>query len=187
MTRHNVSVEVALARQHLVTIGAIVGVLDRVAIATATCEHGQLAASGTSQRRRRRRQRGLCVQAHVLVEIGRIAERPQADLALERLVAGVRAQVDLEAVLAVVRLAAEEAHVRLLVLAHFVGHIELDGLRAVEHGDAPVEAATCLLLLAVQHSTHATRLLLLLLCSSCGGGYGRSCQQARHTNAGFGW
>lgn len=53
----------------------------------------------------------LRVQPHVLVEVAGVAERAQAVPAPQRLVAGVRADVDLEPVLARVQLAAVHAHV----------------------------------------------------------------------------
>lgn len=73
--------------------------------------HQPLAAHAARVHARARRCAGACVQPHVLVEVARVAERAQAVAAAQRLVAGVRADVDLEAVLARVELAAVHAHV----------------------------------------------------------------------------
>lgn len=73
--------------------------------------HQPLAAHAARVRARARRCAGAGVQPHVLVEVARVAERAQAVAAAQRLVAGVRADVDLEAVLARVELAAVHAHV----------------------------------------------------------------------------
>ena len=50
-----------------------------------------------------------CVQAHVLVEVARVAERTPTDGALQRLVSGVRPHVDRESVAARVPLTAVRA------------------------------------------------------------------------------
>lgn len=73
--------------------------------------HQPLAAHAARVHARARRCAGACVQPHVLVEVARVAERAQAVAAAQRLVAGMRADVDLKAVLARVELAAVHAHV----------------------------------------------------------------------------
>ena len=72
--------------------------------------HQILAAHGAFDHRRRQWLRVIqLVQSRVFVQVGRVAEGACAHAALERLVAGVRAQVDLQTVLARVDLAAVDA------------------------------------------------------------------------------
>ena len=100
-----------------------------------TLTHKYFTAIGTPVRRV-----ALRMQPHVLVKIRRVAERPRAHFALQRLVARVRAQMYFQTVLAIVDLATEEANMRLLLLAHLVGNVQLDSLRAVQHGYLPVDS-----------------------------------------------
>ena len=80
----------------------------------------------------------LRVQPHMLVQIRRITKRPRANLTLERLVACVGAQVNLEAVLSVVYFAAKQANMGFLLFSHLIGYIQLYRLCAIEHCDFPV-------------------------------------------------
>lgn len=97
-----------------VTIRVVRVVCAHVAVQVAAARQ-RLAAQRARVRSprisRARRPRGGRVQAHVLVEVAGVAEGAQAVPAAQRLVAGVRADVDLQAVLARVQLAAIEAHV----------------------------------------------------------------------------
>lgn len=82
--------EIAPPDQHLAANGALVG---------------------------RRQQAGLLrMQSDVLVQVARVAERAAAKAALQRLLARMRPQVDLEAILSRVKLAAEQTRVRLRLL-----------------------------------------------------------------------
>lgn len=87
MVRSHVALQVAAARQRLAAYGA------RMVAPRPAC-------SALPR-----------VQAHVLVEVAGVPEGAQAVPAPQRLVPGVRADVDLEAVAAGVQLAAVHAHV----------------------------------------------------------------------------
>jgi len=60
----------------------------------------------------------LGVEPDVLIQVARVAEGPEAYFALERLVARVRPQVDLQAVLPRVQFAAVDTQMALVGLAH---------------------------------------------------------------------
>ena len=52
----------------------------------------------------------------------------------------MRPQVNLQPILAVVDFATKQTHMGFLLLSQLIGYVELNGLRAVEHGYFPVDA-----------------------------------------------